>query len=139
MTPVVQVCIVVLTLALTALVLKSFELVKRLCALTVTAEDALRHANQNVEQSTAAWVRVQRILDAGEEFVHAGVGGARAMNGAIGHVAAIVAFRFDKVELLVRAAVALVHGVQGAIEALARRQHEGARPASPVHQGEQHV
>ena len=119
--------------------LKSFELIRRLCALTVTAEATLRHAQQNVELSTAAWDRVQRILEGAEQLVESGVGGAHAVKGAVNRAAAMMSLQLDTVELPVRTAVAFVHGVRVAVAALGRSRRERAQLAPSAHQGEQHV
>ena len=136
MTPLVQICIVVATLALAALAMVTMRLVKRLSTLSDTILATVRQTEETLQQSKASWDKLEVVLRDVEEIAHTVRGATKQLSGLVDRTTDMASGLLDEVQHPVQKAVALMRGVRAVTNVLTQRRNGGQRVTTSVYKGD---
>ena len=136
MTPLVQICIVVATLALAALAMVTMRLVKRLSTLSDTIQATVRQTEETLQQSKASWDKLEVVLRDVEEIAHTVRGATKQLSGLVDRTTDMASGLLDEVQHPVQKAVALMRGVRAVTNVLTQRRNGGQRVTTYVYKGD---
>lgn len=136
MTPLVQICIVVATLALAALAMMTMRLVKRLSTLSDTILATVRQTEETLQQSKASWDKLEVVLRDVEEIAHTVRGATKQLSGLVDRTTDMASGLLDEVQHPVQKAVALMRGVRAVTNVLTQRRNGGQRVTTYVYKGD---
>ncbi len=125
----VQMCVVIATLALVVLTVATLVVLKRLAALGDSMSGLARNMEGLLEQTKSSWTRIDAVLCELEQVSRAVRGGTARLGGLMGRTTDLAGDVLDEVQRPVRQAVAVVRGVRAAAYAMTHRQNGASRMA----------
>jgi len=139
MTPLVQGCIVVVTLAVVVLAYFASRMMFRIEATTKKLEVGLTRLDEILEDlgQTSKKVReVVGVLDQIADTVHSGV---RRIEGLVERATSVGSTVIDEIGRPVLNVLGVIRGIQAGVRALTDRWTNGREPAIQKQEGESHV
>lgn len=138
MSPVLEICVVVVTLAIVALAWMATRLMLRLDAMTHTLENGFHQVELVLEEVRQTSKRVNAVIDSADGTVHAVHRGVAKLERVVTRVAAISSVALDEFEVPVLQATALWRGVRAGVSTLKRQWTRSRASTNGARQGERY-
>ena len=132
MSTLVQICVVVVTIAVVLLAYVAMRLLLQLQATTRKFEERMVHLEAILEDSRQASRRVVELVGVLE-------GIAASVEGVVNRATSVGSTVLDEIEQPIRGAVAVMRGLRSGVRVMAERWMNGNRSRVHSKEGEDHV
>lgn len=139
MNAIIQVCIVVVTIAVVLLVYFAARLLLRLEATTKKFEAGYVRLEEALEDSRQTSRRIRELVGVIEQIALTVQSGVEQVEGVVDRAASLGTAVLDEVERPVRRVVSIIRGLRSGVQALTGRWTNGRMPMTHSRKGERHV
>ena len=139
MSTTVEVCVVVMTIAVVLLAYVAARVMFKLETTTKKFEDRFAHLEQILEDSRQTSSRIRELVNVLEEIAHSVRSGVERIEGVVEQASSVSATVLDEIERPVRSVVAVMRGLRLGVRALTERWTNGREPMVHAKGGENHV
>jgi uncharacterized protein YoxC len=139
MSPLVQACIVIVTIAVVVLAYFGVRMMFRIEATTKELEAGSRHLEEILNDMRQTSVKVRTLLDVLEQIAHTVRSGVERIEGVVDRATSVSETVLDEIERPVRGVVGVIRGIRSGVRSLTERWTNGRGPRIHTSEGESHV
>jgi len=139
MSTIIQVCIVIVTIAVVVLAYFAARMMFRIEATTKKLEAGYAHLEEILEDSRQTSRKVRDLMGVLEQIAHSVRSGVERIEGVVDRATSVSSTVLDEIERPVRDVVGVIRGFRAGVRALTDRWTNGREPMSHAREGESHV
>jgi hypothetical protein len=139
MSPIIQVCVVVVTIAVVLLAYVGARTMLRLEATTKRLEARFAHLDEILEDSRQTSRKVRDLVIVLEQIAQSARSGVERVGGVVGRAASMSTAVLDEIERPVRDVVAVIRGLRSGVRAFTGRLTNGREPMAHAKEGGSNV
>ena len=138
MTPIVQACIVLVTIAVLVLAYFAVRLMSRIEATTKKLDIGISHLEKILEDTRQTSGRVRDLVGVLEQAAHSIRSGVEGIEGVVARATSVSSIVLDEIVGPVRNVAGVIRGIRAGVQALTDRWTNGREPV-PASEGESDV
>jgi uncharacterized protein YoxC len=139
MSTIVQVCVVIVTIAVVVLAYFAARMMFRIEATTKKLEAGYAHLEEILEDSRQTSRKVRDLIGVLEQIAHSVRSGVERIEGVVDRATSVSSTVLDEIERPVRDVVGVIRGFRAGVRALTDRWTNGREPRIHAREGESHV